>query len=238
MGRAHEGNDTGVLITFSGLDGAGKSTLIEFLRTTLEGRRQSVVVLHLNDQVGVYAFLRAMRDRLLGRGRRPEPLAPGAPDPRSQKLQQTAPRGLRGALSRLRTAILWNKPVRRLLYPFDLMIFLCYRAYLERAQGRVLIMDRYFYDTLVDVTTDRRGPWTRLLEQLTPRPTVPVFLDITPEESFRRKREFSIEYLRHRSEAYRRVFARVPDAVRLVNDDLHRTKAALLEAVRARGGSA
>lgn len=128
--------------------------------------------------------------------------------------------------------------MRRLLYPFDLMIFLCYRAYLERAQGRVLIMDRYFYDTLVDVTTARRGPWTRMLEQLTPRPTVPVFLDITPEESYGRKREFSVEYLRRRSEAYRRVFARVPGAVRLVNDDLLRTKAALLEAVQSRGGSA
>jgi thymidylate kinase len=224
-----------VLITFSGLDGAGKSTLIEFLSSALEDRRQPVVVLHLNDQVGVFAFLRGVRDRLLGGGRRPEALAPGAPDPKSQKLQRPAPRGLRGAMSRLRTAILWNKPMRRLLYPLDLVIFACYRTYLERAKGRVLIMDRYFYDTLVDLTGGSRGPWTWLLERLTPRPTVPVFLDITPEESYRRKREFSVEYLRRRSDAYRQVFERVPGAVRLVNDDLERTKAALLDAVRARG---
>ena len=105
------------------------------------------------------------------------------------------------------------------------------RAYLERARGRVLIMDRYFYDTLVDLTNGRPGPWTRLLERLTPRPTVPVFLDITPEESFRRKREFTIDYLRRRADAYRRVFDRVPNAVRLPNDDLERTKAALLRAI-------
>lgn len=219
----------GVLITFSGLDGAGKSTLIDFLSTTLQGRQQPVAVLHLNDQVGVYALLRAVRDRM--RGGRPESLAPGAPDPKSQKLQRPAPRGLRGALSRLRTVLLWNKPLRRLLYPLDLMIFACYRAWLERVQGRVLIMDRYFYDTLVDVTNGERGLWTRLLERLTPRPTVPVFLDITPEESYRRKREFTIEYLRRRSDAYRRVFDRVPGALRLVNDDLERTKAALMRAI-------
>lgn len=219
----------GVLITFSGLDGAGKSTLIEFLTTTLEGRRQPVTVLHLNDQVGVYAFLRAARDRFR-RGREPS-LAPGAPDPKSQKLQRPAPRGIRGALSRLRTALLWNRGLRRLLYPLDLLIFVCYRAYLERARGRVLIMDRYFYDTLVDLTGGRPGPWTRLLERLTPRPAVPVFLDITPEESYRRKREFTIEYLRRRADAYRRVFDRVPGALRLVNDDLERTKAALLQAI-------
>lgn len=224
-----------MLITFSGLDGAGKSTLIEFLSSTLEGRRQPVVVLHLNDQVGVYAFLRTVRDRL--RRRPAASLAPGAPDPKSQKLQRPTARGWRGALSRLRTAILWNRPLRRLLYPLDLIVFACYRAYLERAKGRVLIMDRYFYDTLVDVADGRQGPWTRLLERLTPRPTVPVFLDITPEESFRRKREFSVDYLRRRSEAYRRVFDRVPGAVRLVNDDLERTKAALLEAVRSRSAS-
>lgn len=219
----------GVLITFSGLDGAGKSTLIAFLTTTLEGRRQPVTVLHLNDQVGVYALLRGLRDLL--RGQRAEDLAPGAPDPKSQKLQRPTPRGVRGALSRLRTALLWNKGLRSLLYPIDLAIFVCYRAYLERAKGRVLIMDRYFYDTLVDLTSGRPGPWTRLLERLTPRPSVPVFLDITPEESYRRKREFTIEYLSRRADAYRRVFDRVPNALRLPNDNLERTKAALLKAI-------
>lgn len=218
-----------MLITFSGLDGAGKSTLIEFLSATLEGQRHSVVVLHLNDQVGVYASLRALRDRVLGR--RPDLLAPGAPDPRSQKLTRPAPRGLRGLLLRLRTAIVWNKSFRRLLYPIDLFIFLCYRAYVEKAKGRVLIMDRYFYDTLVDVSNGRERLWTRMLERMTPEPTVPVFLDITPEESFRRKGEFTVEYLRRRSDAYHSVFARVPGTVRIVNANLDASKAALLHAV-------
>ncbi len=223
-----------MLITFSGLDGAGKSTLIDFLQGALEQQRRRVVVLHLNDQVGVYALLRSLRDRV--RGQHSDQLAPGAPDPKSQKLQRPPPRGLRGALGRARTALLWNKPLRRGLYLIDLAIFICYRTYLERVRGRVLIMDRYFYDTLVDVANGRDRLWTRVLERLTPRPTVPVFLDITPEESFRRKREFSIEYLRLRSDAYRHVFARVPGAVCIVNEDLGRTQAMLLGAVRARGG--
>lgn len=224
-----------MLITFSGLDGAGKSTLIEFLSTTLRRERRAVAVLHLNDEVGVYAFLRSLRDRL--GGRREAPLVPGAPDPKSQKLQRSPPKGWRGVANRWRTAVVWNKPMRRLLYLLDLAIFQCYRIWLEKARGRVVIMDRYFYDTLVDVTNGKTPRWTRLLERLTPRPTVPVFLDITPEESFRRKREFTIEYLRHRSDAYRSVFARVPGAVRLVNDDLERTKTALLEVLHARGGT-
>lgn len=221
-----------MLITFSGLDGAGKSTLIDFLSTTLEQQQRPVAVLRLNDQVGIHAYLRMVQDWV--RGRRPDDLAPGAPDPRSQKLHRAPQRGLRGLLSRWRTAVLWNKPMRRVLYPIDLVIFACYRAYMERVRGRVLIMDRYFYDTLVDVSNGRDRLWSRVLERLTPEPTVPVFLDITPEESFRRKGEFSVEYLRRRSEAYQHVFQRVPRAVRIVNDDLDATKATLLRVVRER----
>jgi len=233
LGATQEARDA-VLITFSGLDGAGKSTLIEFLQGALEQRRRRVVVLHLNDQVGVFAFLRWMRDR--SRGQPSNRIAPGTPDPKSQKLQCPPARGLRGVSERVRTAVLWNQALRRVLYPIDLLVFLCYRAYLEQFRGRVLIMDRYFYDTLVDVTNGRDRLWTRLLERLTPRPTVPVFLDITPEESFRRKQEFSIEYLRRRSDAYHHVFARVPGAVCIVTEDLGRTQAVLLGAVRDRGG--
>jgi thymidylate kinase len=224
-----------VLITFSGLDGAGKSTLIDFLSAALERQHRRVAVLRLNDQIGIHAYLRMLRDRV--RGRRPDQLAPGTPDPRSQKLQRAPQHGIRARLSRLRTTILWNKPMRRLLYPIDLAIFACYRAYMERVRGRVLIMDRYFYDTLVDVSNGRDRLWSRLLERLTPAPTVPVFLDITPEESFRRKGEFSVEYLRRRSDAYQHVFARVPRAVRIVNDDLDATKAALLQVVSERRGT-
>lgn len=222
-----------MLITFSGLDGAGKSTLIAFLQHALEERERQVVVLHLNDQVGLYAYVRMVRDRV--RGRPLDQLAPGIPDPRSQKDAHPPASGLRGALSRLRTALLWNKPLRRLLYPIDLLVFLCYRAYFEKARGRVVIMDRYFYDTLVDVSNGRGRFWTRMLAGITPTPTVPVFLDISPDESFRRKREFSIEYLRRRAEAYHQVFARVPRAVTIVNDDLDKTKTALLRAVGIAG---
>ncbi|HEY6854406.1 MAG TPA: hypothetical protein VI139_09160, partial [Gemmatimonadales bacterium] len=59
-----------MLITFSGLDGAGKSTLIGWLKAELERRKRAVTVLHMTDNVGVYAAVRALRDglrRLAGR---------------------------------------------------------------------------------------------------------------------------------------------------------------------------
>src|SRR5205823_11253430 len=78
-----------MLITFSGLDGAGKSTLVRWLQQTLEREHRRVVVFHMNDHVGVYAYLRRLRNQLggapphpaaavrTGRGQRPRCAACG-----------------------------------------------------------------------------------------------------------------------------------------------------------------
>jgi PAS domain-containing protein len=137
-------------------------------------------------------------------------------------------------LRRVRNAVVWNKPLRRWIYLLDLGVFFCYRLILEQARDRVLIMDRYFYDTLVDVSDGRHWFWVRLLERLTPTPTVPVFLDIGPEESFRRKGEYSVEYLRRRYQAYQQVFEWVPSVVHVVNDDFDVSRAALWRGIAQR----
>src|SRR5437660_7335800 len=161
-----------MLITFSGLDGAGKSTLIERLRTTLEHQHRRVAVFHINDHVGVYAYLRALRDRVRG-GEGPVP-SNGSPEEPSS--------GLRAVYRRVRNALLWNKPLRRLIYPVDLLVFLVYRVYDEELRDQVLAMDRYLSDTLVDVSYDRAWGWLRLLQRLTPNAKLHNFLNITPEQ--------------------------------------------------------
>jgi thymidylate kinase len=216
-----------MLITFSGLDGAGKSTLIEWLRARLKAERRPVAVLHMTDNLGVYACLRAIRDRVIGP--RTQSIGPSRAD------QSTPPGRPAAALRRARNAVVWSKPLRRWIYLPDLLIFLCYRALIEQVRGRVLVMDRYFYDTLVDVSVDGGWFWCRLLQRVTPTPTVAVFLEVTPEESFARKGEFSIEYLQRRYVAYQKLFRSVPSAVRLANADLEATQQALWRAVTERG---
>ncbi len=212
-----------MLITISGLDGAGKSTLITWLRQELERRHRPVRVFHMNDDVGVYAYVRALRDRITRNGanhhRPPTPPADGT-DALS--------------LRRIRNAVVWSKAIRRALYPIDLLIFVAYRLYFEKIRGQVLLMDRYFYDTLVDVADEGRWMWVRLLERVTPTPSVPVFLDVSPEESYARKGEYSVDYLRRRAVAYRRVAPLVPAAIVIANGDLEATKAALEQAVLQR----
>ena len=223
-----------MLITFSGLDGAGKSTLIERLRTALKEQQQPVVVLHLEHDLGVYASARWLRDgleHLVRGGRSNGAAARGA-------ASIAGPQGGVAMLARrIRNALVWSKIIRRLIYPVDVLVFLCYRAYIEGIQRRILIMDRYFYDILVDVSSGQRWGWIRLLKLITPTPTLPVLLDIGPEEAYARKGEYSVEYLQNRWAAYREVFPWVRAGVRLRNDDPVTARTALRQIVLERLGA-
>src|SRR5207247_10946062 len=105
FGQATKRKARGMLITLSGLDGAGKSTLIASLRTALEERQRPVAVLHLDDEVGVYAYARMVRDRLKG------PMKPaGAPsngDRTPANPGATSPGRI--ILRRAWDAIVWSK---------------------------------------------------------------------------------------------------------------------------------
>ncbi|MGH7526050.1 MAG: hypothetical protein ACREMX_05055 [Gemmatimonadales bacterium] len=192
-----------MLITFSGLDGSGKSTLIRSLRAALEASNTAVVVCHMNHDIGIFAAVQALRNRLIG----------SAPSPGHARAGNSR-------WQRLRHAVIWNKPCRRVLYLADLLVFVVFRFRVERRRDSVLLMDRYFYDTLVDVAGPRGWTWARLLARITPTPHLAVLLDATPEVAFARKGEFSVEYLARRSLAYKRVFGWVRSTLILDAADL------------------
>src|SRR2546429_8563517 len=168
-----------MLITLYGVHEDVKSTVFAWLRHELTRKCRQVHVFHMKYDVGVYAYLRALRDRVK-RIVRGNGVAPSGAAPPTAPVRRPLARGraaLRARLGRVREAILWNKPIRRAPYPGDLPIFLAYRLYFEPLRGEVLIMDRYFYDTLVDLADGGSFTGVRLLERLTPTPQLPVFLD-------------------------------------------------------------
>jgi hypothetical protein len=198
-----------MLITLSGLDGAGKSTLIALLKKSLEKRNKRVAVLHMDHQIGLYASLQLIRGLFFS-----SPNGADGPPTKENRLERRKDSRLTLAISRGKYILLWNKPLRRVVYLADLVIFICYRFYIETLKKQILIMDRYFYDRLVDVAGAQRGwPFIRFLALLTPTPNLPVYLDISPEEAYARKREFSVAYLRCRQASYRKVFPLVRSSV-------------------------
>ena len=160
-----------MLITFSGLDGSGKSTLVDYLKESLEKDNQKVAVSHMNYDIGLYSALRFLvkktKAAVSGRGQENEKSAESHA-PREQAYDGR----FRSKGAKLRYKLIWNKGLRFLIYPLDVVIFLFYRFYIEKVNGQILIMDRYFYDTLVDVTGAQRSLRLRFLSWLTPTPNL------------------------------------------------------------------
>ncbi len=214
-----------MLITFSGLDGSGKSTLVDCLKESLEKQDQRVAVSHMNYDIGVYSVVRFLARKVTGRSDN------GGHAPRDQAFAGNYSSGR----AKLRYKLVWNKGIRMVIYPFDVLIFLGYRFYVETVKREILIMDRYFYDTLVDVTGSRRSFRLSFLSWLTPKPNLPVYLDVSAEEAFSRKQEYSVEYLNGRRLSYQKLIRNFPGILVLsTNYDLDTTRLKLTNAIRER----
>ena len=144
-----------MLITFSGLDGAGKSTLIASLKAALEERKRPVTVLHMHRDIGLYAWVWFIRDTIKGSidGRSKE----GRRNETEQPEKHAGEQGrVVAAVRRVRRSILWHPSVRGCVYLVDLLLFLFYRLYIEQVKNRIFITDRYFYDRLADLSNGGR----------------------------------------------------------------------------------
>lgn len=162
----------GRLITFSGLDGAGKSTQIQLLLERL--REQGEKPVYLWTRGGYTPGLEAAKAiwrRLMGRAAPPQ----GHSEQRDQAFQRPAVRRVWLTLALL--DLLW-------------VYGICVRWW--RWRGRTVVGDRYLWDTDIDFQlnfprerVDRWWLW-RLLARVTPRPDVALVLLIPVEESVRR----------------------------------------------------
>ena len=212
-----------MLVTFSGLDGAGKTTLIDGLRNALEGSGRPVRVLTMYDHVGVYALLRRVR-ALIRRWTR------------FGAQQAGVVRGDRDASTSVWLCLFRNRLVKQSTYPIDLAMFLLCRLYQEVVRRRVLILDRYFYDSIVDVAEGARDRPSRALARWVPTPDLPIYVEASPEIAFARKREYSVDRLHVRQQLYHQLFAGVDRVLVVRNQDGAPVRAVEAIASRVVGG--
>lgn len=160
------------LISFSGIDGAGKSTQIALLTAILAGRGQRPKYLWTRGgYTGPFNSLKAVLRAVLGKGALPS----GRTHARTKAFGKK-----------------WVQNVWLILAMVDLV--LVYGIYLRllKLSGRTVIADRYLADTWIDFTLNfpnagfDRWPLWRLLELVTPRPDHAFLLLIPVEESLRR----------------------------------------------------
>jgi thymidylate kinase len=198
----------GALITFSGLDGAGKSFQAEHLRTALDALGYDAVVVWTSITIRAEWLIRlkALANRFLGLARRrvahdrpPSPEGSGsvASDPAK------ALRHRSGAVAFAWTALVALANARRQRRDT--------RRHLRR--GRIVICDRWTLDSAVQLCylygERDYGFHQRLIRAISPRPRKSYFLDVRPEVASARQPEYEVEENVFRTKLYRELAPRM-----------------------------
>jgi thymidylate kinase len=175
------------LISFSGMDGAGKSTQIQILCDCLREAGFRVSRLAFWDDVAMLTQVREFSGHTLFKGEK----GVGAPD----KPVNRRDKNVRS----------WYMTVvRSMLYFLD-ALSLCFVVMKQRRRGAdVIIFDRYLHDELANLGLSNRFSRTcaRLLLTMTPRPDIAYLLDADPAHARARKPEYPVDFLEQNRAAY------------------------------------
>lgn len=176
-----------VTISFSGIDGAGKSTQIDGLRARLEQEGLTVRILTFWDDVAVLKDLRERSTHTLF-GSEQGIGVPGKPVNRRDKNVRSASMTL----------------VRFLLYFIDALALRACAARMSPVSADVIIFDRYLFDEVANLDLNRRinRSYAKLLLRMVPRPDVAYFLDADPATARARKPEYPVEFLFQNRNSY------------------------------------
>jgi len=176
-----------LVVSFSGIDGAGKSTQIDALvRAFTEAGSRVLLLSFWDDVAALTRFREGMSHKVLkgdkGIGHPDKPLNRRDKNVRS-----------------------WYMTIARLFfYTVDTIRTNLVVARARRSGADVVIFDRYAYDEFANLLPSGLPTrlWLRALLKSTPRPHVAYLLDADPERARERKPEYPLDFLHSNRQAY------------------------------------
>jgi thymidylate kinase len=194
MGSSTRSNRT-IVVTFSGIDGAGKSTQIEAFQEYLRQSALRLSVRSFWDDVVAFSRLREFASHRVFRGDAGVG-SPEKPISRRDKNVQA-----------------WYAVVFRLfIYFFDALSLRRTLANISIESADVAIFDRYIYDELANLPLHSSliRFYVKTMLRLIPTPDTAFLIDADPESARLRKPEYPLEFLRENRDAYLALSRLVP----------------------------
>ncbi|MHB1672874.1 MAG: dTMP kinase [Acidobacteriaceae bacterium] len=174
-------------VSFSGIDGAGKSTQIETLRARLQEANHTVRLITFWDDVARFTRIREQAGHTLFQGDTGVG-TPAAPIDRRDK----------NVRSRLMTVL------RLFLYFADAISLRVVLQKALRSDADFVICDRYIYDELANLSLANPAArvYARLIVKLVPKPNISYLLDADPIQARARKPEYPLDFLHTNRASY------------------------------------
>ena len=175
------------LVSFSGIDGAGKGTQIEALCTRLQEAGLRVLVIPFWDNIATLTGIREATGHRVFQGDK----GVGTPDAPINRRDKNVQSGLMSVL-------------RLGLYFIDAVSLRLVVARALRSGVDFVICDRYIYDELANLPLKDRAARTyvRWIMKLAPKPDLGYLLDADPVQARARKPEYPLDFLYVNREAY------------------------------------
>jgi thymidylate kinase len=184
------------VITFSGLDGSGKTTVINSLKKKLEGKGLVVKTPTMYDDLSFYAILRSVRDGIRKFfGKNIELSKEMELDPNFDLHSES-----------LVYKVIRYKWLKAAVLPLDTLSIYLFLI-LKVKRNDVVLLDRTSYDYILDILPKKyKKLHLSIALFFSFRPSLSVFIDTPAQVSFDRKGEHTVEYLQWRSVVYTQIF--------------------------------